>query len=126
MDFVDVSHVVLFDFPRDGIEVRRRTLARATPSCLYRVRRHAPSCAPRDIACRAVPPAPCSHPHAPSLALALQYLRRVGRVTRGARSPGRVTSFVLGRQLMYARTLMKINREGGTIDLETHGSRAEL
>ena len=51
-----------------------------------------------------------------------QYLRRVGRVTRGARSPGRVTSLVLGRQLMYARTLMKLNRDGGTIDLETHGS----
>ncbi|KAL1508384.1 hypothetical protein AB1Y20_004494 [Prymnesium parvum] len=73
MDFVDVSHVVLFDFPRDGVE----------------------------------------------------YLRRVGRVTRGAQSPGHVTSLVLGRQLMYARTLMKINREGGTIDLETHGSLAE-
>lgn len=74
MDFVDVGHVVLFDFPRDGVE----------------------------------------------------YLRRVGRVTRGAREPGRVTSLVLGRQLMYARTLLKINREGGTIDLETHGSRGNF
>lgn len=38
----------------------------------------------------------------------VEYLRRVGRVTRGARAPGRVTSLVLGRQLMYARTLMKV------------------
>ena len=69
MDFEDVGHVVLFDFPRDGIE----------------------------------------------------YVRRVGRVTRGARAPGRVTSLVLGRQLAYARELMKINREGGTVDLDVHG-----
>ena len=48
-------------------------------------------------------------------------LRIASRVTRGDRPPGRVTSLVLGRQLMYARTLMKINREGGAIDLETHG-----
>ena len=65
-----MGHVVLFDFPRDGVE----------------------------------------------------YVRRVGRVTRGARSPGRVTSLVLGRQLAYARELMKINREGGAVDLDVHGS----
>ena len=70
MDFADVGHVVLFDFPRDGVE----------------------------------------------------YVRRVGRVTRGTRSPGRVSSLVLGRQLGYARELMKINREGGAVDLDTHGS----
>jgi len=70
MDFASVGHVVLFDFPRDGVE----------------------------------------------------YVRRVGRVTRGTNSPGRVTSLVLGRQLGYARELMKINREGGAVDLETHGT----
>ena len=73
MDFPQVSHVVLFDFPRDGVE----------------------------------------------------YVRRVGRVTRGAQTPGRVTSLVLGRQLAYARALMKANREGQAIDLEVHGSAAE-
>ena len=67
-----VGHVVLFDFPRDGIE----------------------------------------------------YVRRVGRATRGDRAPGRVTSLVLGRQLAYARALMKLNREGGEIDLEVHASSA--
>ena len=70
MDFEDVGHVVLFDFPRDGVE----------------------------------------------------YVRRVGRATRGARSPGRITSLVMGRQLAYARELMKINREGKEVDLEVHGS----
>jgi superfamily II DNA/RNA helicase len=40
MDFPNVEHVVLFDFPRDGVE----------------------------------------------------YVRRVGRATRGTRAPGRVTS----------------------------------
>ena len=52
----------------------------------------------------------------------IEYLRRVGRATRGARTPGRVTSLVLGRQLAYARALMKLNREGAAIDLETHSS----
>ena len=66
---LQVGHVILFDFPRDGVE----------------------------------------------------YVRRVGRVTRGDRKPGRVTSLVLGRQLAYARALMKINREGGAVDLEVHG-----
>jgi ATP-dependent RNA helicase DDX18/HAS1 len=66
MDFEEIGHVVLFDFPRDGIE----------------------------------------------------YVRRVGRATRGAQEPGRVTSLVLGRQLAYARELMKVNREGGKISLE--------
>ena len=56
-----MEHVILFDFPRDGVE----------------------------------------------------YVRRVGRATRGSHSPGRVTSLVLGRQLQYARALMKVNREGG-------------
>ncbi len=70
MDFSDVGHVVLFDFPRDGVE----------------------------------------------------YVRRVGRAARGDRPPGRVTSLVLGRQLSYARELMKVNREGGAVDLEVHGS----
>jgi len=42
-----VEHVVLFDFPRDGVE----------------------------------------------------YVRRVGRATRGAHQPGRVTSLLLGRQV---------------------------
>ena len=70
MDLLDVGHVVLFDFPRDGVE----------------------------------------------------YVRRVGRATRGARKPGRVTSLVLGRQLAYARALMKVNREGRAVDLEVHGS----
>ena len=67
---LQVGHVVLFDFPRDGIE----------------------------------------------------YVRRVGRTTRGAQVPGRVTSLVLGRQLSYARSLMKANREGAAVDLEVHGS----
>ena len=49
MDFPQVSHVVLFDFPRDGVE----------------------------------------------------YVRRVGRATRGAHQPGRVTSLLLGRQVRY-------------------------
>ena len=65
-----VGHVVLFDFPRDGVE----------------------------------------------------YVRRVGRATRGAKTPGRITSLVLGRQLAYARELMKINRAGGAVDLEVHGA----
>ena len=69
MDFPDIRHVVLYDFPRDGVE----------------------------------------------------YLRRVGRVTRGGRAPGRVTSLVLGRQLTYARALMKIDERGEQIDLEVHG-----
>jgi ATP-dependent RNA helicase DDX18/HAS1 len=69
MDFHEVSHVILFDFPRDGVE----------------------------------------------------YVRRVGRATRGDREPGRVTSLVLGRQLAYARELLKINREGGAVDLDVHG-----
>ena len=49
-DFPDVGHVVLFDFPRDGVE----------------------------------------------------YVRRVGRATRGAHQPGRVTSLLLGRQVRSA------------------------
>ena len=55
----------------------------------------------------------------------VEYVRRVGRITRGPRAPGRVTSLVLGRQLAYARALMKINREGGAVDLEVHGSADE-
>ena len=51
----------------------------------------------------------------------IEYVRRVGRVTRGTNAPGRVTSLVLGRQLAYARALLKINREGGAVDLDTHG-----
>ena len=51
----------------------------------------------------------------------IEYVRRVGRVTRGTRTPGRVTSLVLGRQLAYARALLKINREGGVVDLDVHG-----
>jgi len=47
MDFPQVGHVILFDFPRDGVE----------------------------------------------------YVRRVGRATRGANQPGRVTSLLLGRQV---------------------------
>ena len=43
-------------------------------------------------------------------------------MTRGDRKPGRVTSLVLGRQLAYARALMKINREGKAVDLEVHGA----
>ena len=74
MDFSEVGHVILFDFPRDGVE----------------------------------------------------YVRRVGRVTRGTNTPGRVTSLVLGRQLGYARELMKINREGGAVDLDVHGSSRGL
>jgi len=70
MDFQSIDHVVLFDFPRDGVE----------------------------------------------------YVRRVGRATRGTRSPGRVTSLVQGRQLGYARELMKADREGGAVDLDVHGS----
>ena len=70
MDFPSIDHVVLFDFPRDGVE----------------------------------------------------YVRRVGRATRGTRSPGRVTSLVQGRQVGYARELMKADREGGAVDLDTHGS----
>ena len=66
-----VGHVVLFDFPRDGVE----------------------------------------------------YVRRVGRATRGANQPGRVTSLLLGRQVAYARTLMKLNQAGEAIDLETHSDR---
>ena len=69
MDFPQVGHVVLFDFPRDGVE----------------------------------------------------YVRRVGRATRGAGEPGRVTSLLLGRQVAYARALMKLNSAGEQIDLETHG-----
>lgn len=69
MDFRDVRHVVLFDFPRDGVE----------------------------------------------------YVRRVGRATRGTGAPGRVSSLVLGRQLAYARALMKLNRAGDPVDLEVHG-----
>ena len=68
MDFPQVGHVVLFDFPRDGVE----------------------------------------------------YVRRVGRATRGAGAPGRVTSLLLGRQVAYARALMKLNSAGEKIDLETH------
>ena len=37
------------------------------------------------------------------------------------RAPGRVTSLVLGRQLTYARALMKIDERGEQIDLEVHG-----
>jgi len=69
MDFRDVRHVILFDFPRDGVE----------------------------------------------------YVRRVGRATRGTGTPGRVSSLVLGRQLAYARELMKLNRAGDPVDLEVHG-----
>ena len=47
LDLPTVGHVVLFDFPRDGVE----------------------------------------------------YVRRVGRATRGAHQPGRVTSLLLGRQV---------------------------
>ena len=47
------------------------------------------------------------------------YLRRVGRVTRGGRRGG-VTSRVLGRQLTYARALMKID-ERGEQRVEVHG-----
>ena len=54
----------------------------------------------------------------------VEYVRRVGRVTRGTKAPGKVTSLVLGRQLAYARALMKINREGGAVDLDVHGSMA--
>jgi len=68
MDFPQVAHVVLFDFPRDGVE----------------------------------------------------YVRRVGRVTRGGNAPGRVTSLCLGRQLPYAKALMKANEGGQVIDLQTH------
>lgn len=71
MDFPNVEHVVLFDFPRDGVE----------------------------------------------------YVRRVGRATRGTRAPGRVTSLVQGRQLGYARELMKADREGTALSLEVHGAR---
>ena len=52
----------------------------------------------------------------------VEYVRRVGRATRGERPPGRVTSLALGRQLTYARALMKVNKEGGAVDLEVHGS----
>jgi len=69
MDFPQVQHVVLFDFPRDGIE----------------------------------------------------FVRRVGRATRGGNAPGRVTSLALGRQLPYAKLLMKTNEGGDAIDLQTHG-----
>lgn len=69
IDFKEVRHVVLFDFPRDGVE----------------------------------------------------YVRRVGRCTRGLGTPGHVTSLLLGRQIKYARELMKINRKGNPISLEVHG-----
>ena len=52
----------------------------------------------------------------------IEYVRRVGRVTRGVRSPGRVTSLVQGRQVGYARELMKADRAGIAVDLEMHGS----
>jgi superfamily II DNA/RNA helicase len=52
----------------------------------------------------------------------IEYVRRVGRVTRGTREPGRVTSLLLGRQLAYARELMKANRVGAPIDLEVHSA----
>jgi superfamily II DNA/RNA helicase len=68
MDFPAVGHVVLFDFPRDGVE----------------------------------------------------YVRRVGRATRGGRAPGRVTSLALGRQLPYAKALMTANAKGERIDMDTH------
>jgi len=68
MDFPRVGHVVLFDFPRDGVE----------------------------------------------------YVRRVGRATRGGNAPGRVTSLALGRQLGYAKALMKANAAGEQIDMGTH------
>ena len=42
-------------------------------------------------------------------------------VEGGGRAPGRVTSLVLGRQLTYARALMKIDERGEQIDLEVHG-----
>ena len=45
-------------------------------------------------------------------------MRRVGRATRGTGAPGRVSSLVLGRQLAYARELMKLNRAGDPVDLE--------
>ena len=47
----------------------------------------------------------------------------MGRATRGANQPGRVTSLLLGRQVAYARTLMKLNQAGEAIDLETHSDR---
>ena len=68
MDFPRVQHVVLFDFPRDGVE----------------------------------------------------YVRRVGRVTRGGNAPGRVTSLCLGRQMPYAKKLMQLNEKGEIIDMETN------
>jgi len=45
----------------------------------------------------------------------------VGRATRGGNAPGRVTSLALGRQLPYAKLLMKTNEGGDAIDLQTHG-----
>eukprot|EP00316_Scyphosphaera_apsteinii_P004313 CAMPEP_0119304116 /NCGR_PEP_ID=MMETSP1333-20130426/5417_1 /TAXON_ID=418940 /ORGANISM="Scyphosphaera apsteinii, Strain RCC1455" /LENGTH=486 /DNA_ID=CAMNT_0007306937 /DNA_START=51 /DNA_END=1511 /DNA_ORIENTATION=+ len=68
MDFPQVQHVVLFDFPRDGVE----------------------------------------------------YVRRVGRATRGGNKPGRITALVLGRQLPYAKALMRGDETGETINLEIH------
>jgi len=47
-------------------------------------------------------------------------VRRVGRATRGGNAPGRVTSLALGRQLGYAKALMKANAAGEQIDMGTH------
>mmetsp|Transcript_17760 Transcript_17760/g.31748 ORF Transcript_17760/g.31748 Transcript_17760/m.31748 type:complete len:657 (+) Transcript_17760:52-2022(+) len=74
IDFRMVKHVILFDFPRDGVE----------------------------------------------------YVRRVGRATRGTGAPGHITSLLLGRQVAYARALMKINREGRRVNLDVHGITAPI
>ncbi len=49
----------------------------------------------------------------------MEYVRRVGRATRGTASKARVTSLALGRQLPYAKALMHTNEAGGAIEVES-------
>ena len=108
------------DFPRVGRDVaeRQREAAERAPVAW---------CTRSSTRSSSKPSRPCRRRHVVLFDFprdGVEYVRRVGRVTRGDRSPGRVTSLVLGRQLAYARALMKINREGGAVDLETHGAFA--
>ena len=49
----------------------------------------------------------------------VEYVRRVGRATRGTATKARVTSLALGRQLPYAKALMHTNEAGGAIEVES-------
>jgi len=104
------------DFPRVGRDVaeRQREAAERAPVAW---------CTRSSTRSSSKPSRPCRRRHVVLFDFprdGVEYVRRVGRATRGGNAPGRVTSLALGRQLGYAKALMKANAAGEQIDMGTH------